>query len=77
MEEKLLKERLGSVLSDQGRIPDIIAARTQLDKATSEGFFAEAQTKDATFAAGRGIVHEIKDVQIPPGSSVVTLVFKR
>jgi len=77
MDEKLLRERLGSVLSDQGRIAGIIAERTQLEKTAIEEFFREAQTKDATFAASCGIVHEIRDVQIPPGSPVVSLVFQR
>lgn len=77
LEEKLLKERLGSLLSDQARIADIIAERTSLEKATAEEFFREGQTKDAAFAVGCGIVHEIKDVQVPAGSSVVSLVFQR
>src|SRR5437763_296801 len=56
LEEKFLKERLDSILSDQRRIGTIIADRTKLDAAEIEGLFFEAQTKDATFAAGCGII---------------------
>jgi ATP-dependent protease ClpP protease subunit len=42
-----------------------------------QGQMRLAQTKDATFAASTGIVHEVKDVQIPPGSHVISLVFQR
>jgi ATP-dependent protease ClpP protease subunit len=77
LEEKSLKERLGNILSDHKRIGSIISERTKLDQKVVETLFTEAQTKDATFAASTGIVHEIKDVQIPPGSRVVSLVFQR
>jgi ATP-dependent Clp protease protease subunit len=77
MEEKFLKERLGNILSDHKRIGSIISERTKLDQKVVEGLFTEAQTKDATFAVSTGIVHEIKDVKIPPGVEVVSLVFQR
>jgi ATP-dependent Clp protease protease subunit len=76
-EEKMLKERLDSLLSDQGRIAAVIASRSQLTQEAIAGFFREGQTKDAAFAASCGIVHEIRDVKVPPGSSVVSLVFQR
>jgi hypothetical protein len=39
--------------------------------------FREAQTKDAASAVCCGIVHEVRDVQIPPGGLVFSLVFQR
>jgi ATP-dependent protease ClpP protease subunit len=77
LEEKLLKERLANILTDHKRIGSIITERTNLTDEIVAGLFSEAQTKDATYAAGAGIVHEIKNVQIPAGSSVVSLVFQR
>lgn len=77
LEEKFLKERLDAIRSDQNRIGSIIAERTKLPPENVKGLFFEAQTKDATFAAGCGIIDEIRDVQIPAGSPVVSLVFKR
>ncbi|HYN08493.1 MAG TPA: ATP-dependent Clp protease proteolytic subunit [Vicinamibacterales bacterium] len=77
LEEKFLKERLDSVLSDQRRIGEILQERTQLTDEQVQRLFLEAQTKDAAFAIGCGIVHEVRDVQIPPGGPVVSLVFQR
>jgi len=77
LEEKTLRERLGSLLSDQSRIGSIMEDRTNLTKNQIKGLFRQAQTKDATFAAGCGIIHEIRDIQIPAGSTIVSLVFKR
>lgn len=77
LEEKNLKEHLASILSDQKRIGEIITERTNLKQEVVEGLFSEAQTKDAAFAVSTGIVDEIKNVQIPPGSNVVSLVFQR
>jgi ATP-dependent Clp protease, protease subunit len=77
LEEKNLNEHLAHILSDHKRIGTIITERTKLDEKVVATLFSEAQTKDATFAVSTGIVHEIKDVQIPPGSQVVSLVFQR
>jgi len=76
-EEKNLKEFLANILSDHKRIGSIITERTKLDEKVVASLFSEAQTKDATFAIGAGIVHEVKDVQIPASSQVISLVFQR
>jgi ATP-dependent Clp protease protease subunit len=76
-DEKLLRERLDTVLSDQKRMGAIIEEHTNLTGEQIANLFREAQTKDATYAVSCGIVHEIRDVQIPPGSPVVSLVFQR
>ncbi len=77
LEEKNLKERLASILSDHKRIGNIMVERTKLGQEVVESLFSEAQTKDATFAISTGIVDEIRNVQIPPGSNVISLVFQR
>lgn len=77
LEEKFLREKLGEVGVEHNRMGALMAERTKLTKETIEGLFREAQTKDATFAAGNGIVHEIRDFEIPAGSTVVSLVFQR
>lgn len=77
LEEKFLRERLGGIDADQMRIGAIIGERTQLDQNAVGELFLEAQTKDAAYAVGCGIVDEIRDVQIPPGSPVISLVFQR
>lgn len=77
LEEKNVREALDSILADQKRIGSIIKDRTKLSDVQIADLFTEAQTKDATFAASCGIVHQIKDVQIPPGTTVISLVFQR
>ena len=77
LEEKNMRESLNGILADQKRIGSIIKDRTNLPEADIEALFREAQTKDATFAAGCGIVHQIKDAQIPTGAKVISLVFQR
>lgn len=76
-EEKVLRERLDGILADQKRIGDVIDERTTLEPEQIELLFREAQTKDATYAVSAGIVHAIKDIDIPAGSPVVALVFQR
>ena len=77
LEEKLLKERLDLINIEHNRIGSIIEERTKLDKEAIAKLFLEAQTKDATYAIGCGIIHQIKDVEIPPGAPIISLVFKR
>jgi ATP-dependent Clp protease, protease subunit len=76
-EEKNVRERLDGILNDQKRIGSIITERTQLGEEDVSALFREAQTKDAAFAVSSGIIHEIKDVQIPVGGPVISLVFQR
>jgi ATP-dependent protease ClpP protease subunit len=77
LEEKFLRERLNSLRADHKRIGSIIAEHTNLSERAIAGLFREAQTKDAAYAVGCGIVHEIRDVQIPADSPVISLVFQR
>jgi ATP-dependent protease ClpP protease subunit len=77
LEEKSLRETLDGILSDQHRIGSIIQERTKLSQADVEALFRQAQTKDAAYAASCGIVDEVRDVQIPAGSSIASLVFQR
>jgi ATP-dependent protease ClpP protease subunit len=77
LDEKYLGELTGGLLADQSRIAAVMEERTNLDAAQIEPLFREAQTKDATYAVGVGIVDEVKDVEIPPGAPVIALVFQR
>ena len=76
-EEKLLRERLNSILSDQRRIGQIIQSRTTIPEAEVERLFLEQQTKDVTYARANGIIHDVREVKIPHGVPVLQLVFKR
>lgn len=76
-EEKFLLERLNGIRADQHRIGQIIRDRTTLDGDAVEKLFREAQTEDADFALSCGIVHEIREVQIPAGGPIISLVFQR
>jgi ATP-dependent Clp protease, protease subunit len=77
LEEKTLRERLDAIVSDQTRIGSVITERTKIGKEAVAELFLEAKTKDSAFAVGCGIVDEIRDVQIPLGSTVISLVFQR
>jgi ATP-dependent Clp protease, protease subunit len=77
LEEKLLREHLGGVLAEQTRMAGIMGERSKLATEEIESLFLETQTKDAAYAVRAGIVDEIRDVEIPPGSPVFSLVFER
>lgn len=77
LEEKLLREHLAAVLTNQSRIGSIIKERTKIEDVAIEGLFREAQTKNAAEAVSLGIVNEVREFSIPPGAPVVQLVFQR
>jgi ATP-dependent protease ClpP protease subunit len=76
-DERGVRERLASILSDQKKIGSIIQDRTTLPLRRIRAMFREARTIDAATAVSAGIVHEIREVQIPAGAPVFQLVFKR
>lgn len=77
LDERRLREGLESVLADQDRIGAIIEAQTSLSREEIAPLFTTAQTKDAQWALDAGIVHEIRDIHIPPDAPVVALQFER
>jgi ATP-dependent Clp protease protease subunit len=76
-QERQMRERLDSILADQKRMGDIIRDRTNLSDADVAQLFLQEQTKDVAYARTHGIIHDIRDVQIPTGATVKQLVFKR
>jgi ATP-dependent protease ClpP protease subunit len=74
LEEKFLKERLDAIYSDQNRIGAVIEERTKITGQEVKSLFFEAQTKDAVFAHTNGIIDEIRELTIPVGAPVVTIV---
>ena len=76
-DEKLLRERTNGVLADQNRIAAVFAQRTKIDPRELERLFLEAVTRDPGYALQQGIIHEIRDVDIPKGAPILQLVFKR
>lgn len=77
LEQKNLQEQLDALLSDQERIGSILQERSGLNAGETVELFREARTKDATFALEKGLIHDVRDVNIPAGATVVSLVFKR
>ncbi len=73
---KILQENLNTVLIGQKRMGQIIADHTDLNTEKIASLFNEQQIKDADFAHNNGFIHEIRDVNIPSGSPVASLVFQ-
>jgi hypothetical protein len=74
VDQKLLRERMASVDADQKRIGDILVERTNLLDADVDELFREATTKDANVALAKGLIGGIREVNIPKGAVVDTLV---
>jgi ATP-dependent protease ClpP protease subunit len=74
---KLTKERLDGLLADEARTASIITDRSELTSEKVSEFYREARTMSAAEAHAVGIVHSVREVVIPPGCPVATLVFNR
>jgi len=77
LDHRRLRERMDGLLADEKRIGSILDERTKLTTTKIQPLFVEEQTKDAAYAVSVGIVDEIRDLQIPPGIPIISLVFQR
>lgn len=77
LDERGSRERLANIMSDHKRIGSIIQERSRLTAKQVRAMFREARTVDSAFAAGCGIVDEIRNVEVPAGCPVFQLVFQR
>jgi ATP-dependent Clp protease, protease subunit len=75
--EKNFQESLARLTADQARIKGIYSERSKVSPEQAEGLFLQETTLSAEEAVSRGIVHEIRQLSIPPGSPVLQLVFNR
>jgi hypothetical protein len=87
----LLVALVGTVIQERTRISEEDAAALFREAQTKDATAASMDSLwtpwipasecgnpwESMYAIGCGIVHEIKDVSIPPGSPVVSLVFQR
>jgi ATP-dependent protease ClpP protease subunit len=71
--EQALSELLANVQSDQRRIADLIVKRSNLGEEAVTAMFRKAETKSADEALACGLIHEIRDVQIPVDAVVASL----
>lgn len=77
LDAKTIRELGEGLAADEKRISGVIRERTSLSDEEIVRLFQEQSTKDAAYALARGIIHEIRDVRIPPGSPVLSLAFQR
>ena len=76
-EEKILRERLGSIQADQKKIGAVIAERTSLDEEDIAALFLQQSTKDADYARAVGIIHDVRELKLTPGVPISQFVFQR
>jgi ATP-dependent Clp protease protease subunit len=76
-EQKDFEERLSALISEQKVIGSIITEHTKISESEIAKLFRQGETKDSEFAVEKGIIDEIREVQITPGCHVIPLVFKR
>ena len=77
LEEQFLRDHLDSLLSDQLRMGKIIASRSSLKDDEIAKLFRTQRTVDSTWAKDNGMIEDVRDFSIPPGSPIVSLVFER
>jgi ATP-dependent Clp protease, protease subunit len=71
LEEKNLTERLDTIKTEHRKLSAIIASRSTLPQNEAEDLFAKQETKDAAYARSKGIIDDIRDVNIPAGTPYV------
>lgn len=68
-----INEGLSVVTEAENRIAGILARHSGLSEAEVRSLFAEGESKSASFAKEKGIISELKDVDIPTGTPIYTI----
>ena len=76
-EEKNIKEKLKMIQRDQKLIVDIITEQSQYTQAEIEKMFLGADTRTPEQAKEKGLIHDVKEANVPEGVEVVQFVFQR
>jgi len=73
--EKKLNETLESIKNNQEKIAGIVTQETNItSEEINEMFLVDSKTHNPQFALEKGIITEIKDIEIPEGESVNNIV---
>lgn len=75
-EEKQIKERLLALQRDTELLANIISERTKLSLEEVKKLFLEAQTKNPQEATQVGIINEIREVKLPKGANIISLLLQ-
>ncbi|MCP3980251.1 MAG: hypothetical protein GY716_13180 [bacterium] len=76
-ELKTLREKIASIEEDQRKIAAIMVERTELTEEVIDGLFLETVTRGAEYALQHGIIDDVCDIDIPPGTPIVHQDFAR
>ncbi len=76
-EEKNIKEKLKMMQRDQRLITNIIVEQSQYTQQEIEKMFLEADTCTPEQAKEKGLIDDIREINIPEGAEVVQLIFQR
>jgi len=68
-----INERKGQLEDDQNKIAGIISANTKITQEEMLKLFIQGETKGLDFAQEKGIIHGIKDPQIPKDAPLVSI----
>jgi ATP-dependent protease ClpP protease subunit len=72
-----LQEIAGNLSASETKIAGIVSDQSSLKREEVRFFFSNAQTIDATLALSKAIIHEIREVQLPVGTTPLQLVIRR
>jgi ATP-dependent Clp protease protease subunit len=76
-ELKDLNQRSENIKNDQSMIGDILVKHTNLAAEDVERLFLEAAFLRSMEALDRGIVDEVRDINLPQGMPILQLIFQR
>ena len=70
-----LQETVSRFRTDEARMSGIITARTTITAEELNQLFHQGETQDLAFAKDKGLIHDIREAKVPPGSRSFALNF--
>lgn len=68
-----LKEITDRIEKSHEKIAQIICSNSQMEKKAIEDLFLTGENKGTDFALKKGVIHDVKPVQVPDGALIVTI----
>ena len=70
-----LQEVVGRFKGDEAKIINIVSERTSVTPEELKELFHQGETKDLTFAQGKGIIKAVREAKVPQGAPLFALNF--
>ena len=77
IDEQFARNRLDTILADQAKIKQVVTDRTSISDEDVENLFLTQRTVDSDWAKSHGLIHDIRNFNVPGGRPIISVQVDR